>query len=277
MTYFGFLAIFLGLPLVAILFLTWLDKRRGRQLPPAFLTWPAWGAILLHVFVAVVYTTLWDNYLVATGVWYYHPERVTGLTLGWVPIEEYTFFVLQSLLAGFWLIYLAKRIKINATNPPSRVILRVVSFLAFGFILAGAIGLLMSGWDPGTYLGLILVWAIPPIMIQVGWGAHILWHYRGLVLTTLLSTTLFLSAADSLAIASGIWTIDPTQSLEIFILGVLPLEEFIFFLATNTLLIFGVTLALAKPSLEQFTSFWSRIKGYRQSYNMTRTTNFEKS
>lgn len=49
-------------------------------------------ALLLHVVLAVVYTAPWDNYLVATGVWSYNPGLVTGVTLGWVPIEEYTFF-----------------------------------------------------------------------------------------------------------------------------------------------------------------------------------------
>ena len=50
--------------------------------------------------VAVLYTTPWDNYLVATGVWWYDPHLVAGLVLGWVPIEEYTFFILQTLAMG---------------------------------------------------------------------------------------------------------------------------------------------------------------------------------
>ena len=45
-------------------------------------------ALAAHVGMAVVYTTPWDNYLVATRVWWYDPALVTGLTLGWVPIEE---------------------------------------------------------------------------------------------------------------------------------------------------------------------------------------------
>ena len=61
------------------------------------------------------------------------------------------------------------------------------------------------------------------------------------------------SAADSLAIGLwGIWTIDPQQSLSIYIGGVLPLEEFVFFLMTNILLIFGVTLFLSTDSHARF-------------------------
>ena len=56
----------------------------------------------LLVLIAVAYTTPWDNYLVATNVWWYDESLVTGLKLGWVPIEEYTFFVLQTLMTGLW-------------------------------------------------------------------------------------------------------------------------------------------------------------------------------
>lgn len=60
--------------------------------------------------------------------------------------------------------------------------------------------------------------------------------------------TLFLSAADVLAIGDGTWTIDPGQSLNFLLAGVLPIEEFIFFMLTNTLLVFGITRVLASES-----------------------------
>ena len=49
----------------------------------------------LVIVIAVAYTTPWDNYLVASGVWRYDPALVTGILIGWVPIEEYAFFVVQ--------------------------------------------------------------------------------------------------------------------------------------------------------------------------------------
>jgi putative membrane protein len=97
-------------------------------------------------------------------------------------------------------------------------------------------------------MGLILVWALPPIMLQVAFGADILWRHRLLVLTALLSVTAYLSAMDALAIGDGTWTIDPQQSLQVFVAGVLPVEELVFFLMTNTLIVFGVTLLLAVES-----------------------------
>jgi lycopene cyclase domain-containing protein len=59
--------------------------------------------------IAVVYTTPWDNYLVATGVWYYDPRLVLNVTLGYVPIEEYAFFILQTFLTGLFVLWLWTR------------------------------------------------------------------------------------------------------------------------------------------------------------------------
>jgi lycopene cyclase domain-containing protein len=228
--------------------LTWRDARQGRGLPPYLRSLPAWGPLLVHVFLAVAYTTPWDNYLVATRVWYYNPALVSGVTLGWVPIEEYTFFVLQTLLAGLWLLWLARRLPADPAAPPGGKELRRNTTMALGALWLASILLLASGWQPGVYLGLILVWALPPIMLQLAFGADLLWRHRRLVALSILSTTLYLALTDSLAIGGGTWTIDPGQSLHLFLGGVLPVEELLFFFVTNTLIAFGITLALAEES-----------------------------
>jgi lycopene beta-cyclase len=247
-TYFGFLAVFVGIPLVILTFLIWLDHRQERRLPQTLRSFPAGWALTALVLIAVIYTTPWDNYLVANQVWWYDPALVTGLTLGWVPIEEYTFFILQTILTGLWLLWLARRIL------PARGTFRLRKSLRWGitfplgvfWLLSAAI--LATGWQPGTYLALILVWALPPVMLQTAFGADILWHYRRLVIPGILIPTMYLSAADSLAIQAGTWTISPTQTLGIHFVGGLPLEEFTFFLVTNILVIFGMLLILARES-----------------------------
>ncbi len=254
MTYFGFLLIFLGIPMLMLAALNVADKRAGRQLPTELTNWLPGAAILAHVLVAVAYTTPWDNYLVATGVWWYDPQLVTGFTIGWVPIEEYTFFILQPLLAGLWLVYLARRLPFGSaikSNVPSK---RWLATGAAGVVWLGSAAMLISGWQPGTYLGLILVWALLPIMFQLWFGADILWQHRYLIATTIVTVTLYLSAADAIAIGSGTWTIDPAQSLQIYFGGVLPLEEFLFFLVTTVLLSFGMVLVMARQSQERLTS-----------------------
>lgn len=90
MTYPLFLLIYLVVPIVILG--VWLRREwRTRW----WLT-----AAAFTIVIALVYTTPWDNYLVATDVWYYDPARVWNIILGWVPLEEYLFFVLQTILTG---------------------------------------------------------------------------------------------------------------------------------------------------------------------------------
>jgi lycopene cyclase domain-containing protein len=89
MTYSQFLLFFVVLPSAAMLvYLLWRGRIDRRW-------WAALGATCV---LAVVYTTPWDNVLVANNVWSYPPERVWGIVLGYVPLEEYMFFVLETVM-----------------------------------------------------------------------------------------------------------------------------------------------------------------------------------
>ncbi len=90
MTYPLFLLLFLVIPIVLLAFAL-REKIRARW-------WLA--AVGSTIVVALIYTTPWDNYLVATRVWSYNPARVWNIVLGYVPLEEYLFFVLQTILTG---------------------------------------------------------------------------------------------------------------------------------------------------------------------------------
>lgn len=241
MTYASFLAVFLVVPLVLVALFTRAEARRGRAPTPL-----AWGALALHVLVAVVYTTPWDNHLVASRVWWYDPARVLGVTIGWVPLEEYVFFVLQTMLTGLVLLALLRRWPPGPAVPPSPAIRLRAASAAVALVAAGAsLVVLAAGWRPGTYMALILAWALPPIALQLAVGADLLWRRRRAVLTTLTAAVLYLSAADAYAIHGGVWTIDPAQSLGAKLGGTLPIEEAVFFLVTNALIVAGMTLALS--------------------------------
>lgn len=90
MTYPLFLLVFLVIPIVLLAILL-REKIRARW-------WRT--AVALTILIALVYTTPWDNYLVASGVWYYDPARVWNIILGYVPLEEYLFFILQPILTA---------------------------------------------------------------------------------------------------------------------------------------------------------------------------------
>jgi 15-cis-phytoene synthase/lycopene beta-cyclase len=70
-----------------------------------------WFGVILLPLLAVVWTTPWDNYLVASGVWRYDPRKVWNVILGYVPLEEYLFFVLQSLGVAFPTVLVLRRMR----------------------------------------------------------------------------------------------------------------------------------------------------------------------
>lgn len=245
MTYFGFLLRFVGIPLAILALLTLWDRRRGRELPTGLRGLPAGWVLLAHVIAAVAWTTPWDNYLVATGVWSYDPKLVAGITLGWVPIEEYPFFVAQTLLTGLWLLWLGKRLRTDGRTIPRRPGLRRAATSGAVVIWLAAVASWLVRWRPGTYLGLEIGWLMLPIILQLLAGADVLWHRRRLVAAALLPSFVYLSAADFVAIGSGTWVIAPGQSTGIMLGGGLPLEEAIFFLLTNMLIVFGMTLMIS--------------------------------
>lgn len=276
MTYFGFLIAFIGIPIAILLILTRLDERGGRLLAGFSGGKAVALGIGLHVLLAVAYTTPWDNYLVATGVWYYNPELISGVLLGWVPLEEYTFFVLEPVLTGLWWWILARRTRAEG-DFSGRKALRILSTAILGLIWLGSLAILAFEWEAGTYLALILGWALPAIGLQLAFGVDILWHHRKLLLLAVLPLFLYLSAADSVAISAGTWTIDPGQSTGLFV-GPLPVEEAVFFLITVVLISFGLTLSLAEASRPRWASIvskWAARGGYIPSRFQDRFTGWE--
>ncbi|MCH1927403.1 lycopene cyclase domain-containing protein, partial [Shewanella sp. C31] len=112
---------------------------------------PRLWAYLLMPLLALLYTTPWDNYLVWKGVWGY-PEGRVLLRIGYVPLEEYLFFLLQPLLTGAFLHRVA-----GAPPPGARGPARVVGG-GHGLLLAALGVLLLALGGKGLYLGLILAY-----------------------------------------------------------------------------------------------------------------------
>jgi lycopene beta-cyclase len=231
MSYLGFHAVFILPPLLLLAW--WTRGRFDRVSPRARWSLPAILAI------AFVYTTPWDNYLVARGVWGYGPDRVIG-TIGYVPIEEYMFFLLQPLLTGLWLyLLLSNR---HATRPPPRpAAIRAVGGVAY---LAVAIaGVLLLRSEPGTYMGLILAWAAPVLAGQWAYAGDTIVRHGRAAAIAIAVPTLYLWVADATAIRLGIWHIAERYTLGPTPFG-LPIEEATFFLVTNILVVQGLLLFL---------------------------------
>ncbi len=252
MTYFGFLLQYIIVPILILGAIAWWDGRRGRKFPESLSAWPASFVLLALVLIALVYTTPWDNYLVATKVWWYDPALVIGWVIGWVPIEEYSFFVLQTILTSLWIWFLARRLPVRKPQTAIRnsqlaQSIRWISFTLCTLLWLVSLYLWLSHWQNIQYLAITLSWALLPVLLQLGFGGDILWQHRTLLFWSLLPPTVYLCLVDALAISAGTWTIAPDQSTNILV-GTLPLEEAVFFFVTNLLIVLGTILVLAKES-----------------------------
>lgn len=199
----------------------------------------AWLALPLIVLLALIYTTPWDNYLIWRDVWHYGTARVVG-TIGYVPVEEYLFFLLQPIFTGLWLYWLlARPSEPSQQEDDSTVQISGTVFLV-GLSLAGA---LMLQWSHSTYLGLILAWAGPVVALQWIIGAKQLWAKKRTWFIGTLVPTLYLWVADRIAINQGIWSISDAYTTGLHLFG-LPIEEATFFLLTNVMVVQGLLLFL---------------------------------
>jgi lycopene cyclase domain-containing protein len=290
LTYGQFLLVFLLLPIVGLAFLLLRAGRQKRMDEKRQQGVNRWWLLTGLVILAIIYTIPWDNHLIAEGVWWYDSSLVSGVMLGHIPLEEVLFFPLQTILIGLWTLWLMPRLagdvhgaasgdgapdgagmetgrvildgvwKVDISDsgaqrrkaaPASGSITRWIAVIAaIATWLAGLLLLLQQGGQ-ATYLGWELVWALPPLTLQLGLGADLLWRRRRLLLAALLPVVAYLGAADALAIHTGIWTIAPRWSLGALVGGALPLEELIFFLLTSTLVIGGLIVGAAPETRQR--------------------------
>jgi len=249
MSYFGILFWFIILPIIGVLIVT---RGQFSKLERRLLA--------IIVVVALVYTTPWDNYLVASSVWWYDPVLVSGITIGYVPIEEYSFFVLQSLFVGILTLLVLRPIVSKPISANPRIA-KSLTLTGLPLTWIAMIAILWTHWMPGRYLALILAWAIPPITLQLAVGFDALWSQRRVVGGTILITTLYLSVVDAFAIHWGTWSISPTQTFGLNTFGLVPVEEITFFLVTNVLIVFTMTLGTS-------TAIHDRIKKWKPNLSI---------
>lgn len=232
MTYLDFHLVF-TIPLFCLLF--WLNRNnRIFQSRKSFL-----GAALL-VFLAVFYTTPWDSYLIQKQIWTYSMDNIL-FTIYWIPIEEYFFFIIQTLIGCLftaWLLAKQKTIhspimEISRTN--------IFIFMFFLFSLCSAYAVFPDQQE-FHYLKLILFWALPIVLLQISLGWHVLFNHIKVLLFALTALSLYFWTADSIAIHQQIWSFPPQTISGYKILGILPIEEALFFLLTNLMVIQGYIL-----------------------------------
>jgi lycopene cyclase domain-containing protein len=230
LTYAEFLVAFVVVPIVGLLVAgVGIDRGRRRE---------ALAGVALMVVVATVYTVPWDNYLVAKGVWSYGEGTLLARIVH-APIEEYAFIALQPVLTALWLY----RRPLPGPEGLPRVRLprsREEATGAGGWLAVAGTGVL--GLAGATYyLGAIVAWAAPVLALQWAVGGGYLWAVRRRLALAVAVPTLYLCVADRLAIGWGIWELSAQYTTGLTV-GGLPVEEGLFFLATNLMLVQGLLL-----------------------------------
>lgn len=86
---------------------------------PTFLVWLfnfnllwRYKATFVHaIFFALVFSISWDIYAVKSNIWYFPKERNAGIQIGMLPLEEYLFMALATLLIASITITIKYRLK----------------------------------------------------------------------------------------------------------------------------------------------------------------------
>ncbi len=226
MTYFKFHLIF-NLPLLLL----------GAVLAgPGFWTGPVLTSAGLVLLLVMIFTTPWDNYAVAKGIWGFPRERFS-LKIWHLPIEEYAFFIIESVQVmwlTYWLLGFFPEMQSWASIPMSHpVAWGSTVILLLAWILVGLWGRKrFHALSRGHYAWHLLFWFVPVIVLQ--WavaGETIFPRWPVIALVTALVGT-YLSVADYIAIDKGIWHFDQKQITGLKIGKKMPWEEAAFFYLT---------------------------------------------
>ncbi|KAK7551677.1 Lycopene beta-cyclase [Phyllosticta citricarpa] len=209
--------------------------------------------IVFLVVIAVLSTIPWDSYLIRTRVWSYPSNVIIGPKLFDIPAEEVFFFVIQTYNTSLLYLFLSKPVfhpaylhtEKKSTNG-GYLRLPHWALLKRGGQAALALGIFISArmiriGGHGTYLGLIVLWAFPFLLL--------LWSLAYQFLTSLPKysiglpiaiPTFYLWLVDTLALQRGTWVIESDTKTGIHLWPGLEIEEAFFFLVTNCLIVFGL-------------------------------------
>ena len=236
MTYLSFLLGWLVVPTLCLLL--YLKMRASLKSRSMLLGWHWAGTAILSA-LAFFWTTPWDNAIVARGIWSYGADRVLAV-IGYVPLEEYCFFILMPLFnSTLFAVLFLRELKVESNWRAPQTGGRSLALIT-GALLMLLAGKLLSV-EPCTYFALTLLWFLPPLVLQWCFDPFTLWQKRRILLGATVLPTLYFSIADAFAIAAGIWSIHSATRTGLE-LGNLPFEEAFFFFITSLLLAQGLIL-----------------------------------
>ena len=263
MTYLEYLLLFIVFPSLIILILL-IGSKGQYPIPKMILI----ISIVSLSVIAFVYTTPWDNYLVANSIWTYNSSKIIGIIFGYVPFEEYMFFILETVFVSlFFSLFIQLRlieIPEESSIHFSQTKILILLFLSLIWIIS--LITFIMGFNRLLYFNLLVLWAIPPIFLQLFIGWDVISYNKSKIGIIVLVLGSYLSITDAYAINTGIWSISKEFTTGIIFYG-LPLEEMLFFFSTVMLIIFGQLL------IRFFSEKWL-ISSFKNNTKFKVTSNY---
>jgi lycopene cyclase domain-containing protein len=218
------------------------------NLPPlallAALNWPvpiavgeaaAFGWVLLAV---LVFTTPWDNLAAKWGIWGF-PREKYSLRIGYLPVEEYAFFMLQSvnvMLAVRALFRFFPDWQTGVEAEIGRMTLLLLGASVVPWILVAAqLRWLRKKAGPRVNYAIHLAWFLPVVYFQWILVPPLFWGHAGLLALVTGVFGVYYTLADLVAVRGGTWFFDEEQITGVKLGGLLPWEEVAFFFLTSLL------------------------------------------
>ena len=237
MTYFRFHLIF-NLPVLLVL--------GGLNLGEAWVTGEITAFSLVLVAV-MVFTTPWDNLAAKWGIWGF-PREKYSLRLGYLPVEEYAFFVLQSV--NVMLAVRAMLLYFPSFQTGQETVLSEGTLICLGVsILPWLLVVFQLRWlrrkvGPRVNYALHLAWFLPVLYVQWILAPPLFFDHALLFSLVMFFFGIYYTLADVVAVKGGTWFFDEKQITGFKLAGILPWEEIAFFFLTSLLVAQSYVLLL---------------------------------
>jgi lycopene cyclase domain-containing protein len=241
MTYFRFHLLFNLPPLVLLLALNLTTAWTSGEAA-------AFGWVLLAV---MIFTTPWDNFAAKWGIWGF-PREKYSLRIGYLPVEEYLFFVLQSVNVMLTVRALFHFFPNWETGLETGIDLWTLIYLGLSLLpwvlIVWQLRMQRKKRGPRLNYALHLVWFLPVVYAQWIVASPLFLGHAGLLALVMAIFGIYYSLADLVAVRGGTWFFDEKQITGFKLADVLPWEEVAFFFLTSLLVAQSYLLLLPGDS-----------------------------
>jgi putative membrane protein len=195
----------------------------------------AFGLVLLAV---LIFTSPWDNFAAKWGIWGF-PREKYSLRIGYLPVEEYAFFLLQSanvMLAVRALFHFIPDWQTGRETDIGRLTLILLAASVIPWLLVAVQLLwLRRKAGPRVNYAIHLAWFLPVVYFQWVLAPPLFLEHAGLLGLVTAAFGTYYTLADLAAVRAGTWFFDEKQITGLKLAGLLPWEEIAFFFLTSLL------------------------------------------